>query len=140
MIVYQYCQVLEELSMYNGRIPNTCPDQLPVLAQNPASPCRLFIPCYHSTDSYSDSTMPGGNNKVKTAKQLQGELPSDALLSEYGLHATSVIRITDVGVFWRLSAGKKGTGKKDLHPESRRVKQAARVELRTKRVTEVGWL
>ncbi|KAK9894750.1 hypothetical protein P389DRAFT_173907 [Cystobasidium minutum MCA 4210] len=32
--------------------------------------------------------------------------------------------------------GKKGTGRKDLHPESRRVKQAARVELRTKRVTE----
>lgn len=40
--------------------------------------------------------------------------------------------------FGHFHIGKKGTGKKDLHPESRRVKQAARVELRTKRVTEVG--
>lgn len=33
--------------------------------------------------------------------------------------------------------GKKGNGKKDLHPQSRRVKQAARVDLREKRLKEV---
>ena len=32
--------------------------------------------------------------------------------------------------------GKKGNGSKDLHPKSRRVKQAARVELRTKKVAD----
>lgn len=32
--------------------------------------------------------------------------------------------------------GKTGNGKKDLHPKSRRVKQAARVDLRTKRVSD----
>lgn len=34
--------------------------------------------------------------------------------------------------------GKKGNGQKDLHPDSRRVKQAARVDLRTKRITAVS--
>jgi hypothetical protein len=36
--------------------------------------------------------------------------------------------------------GKKGNGKNDLHPKSRRVKQAVRVELRTKRIGEVRFI
>lgn len=34
--------------------------------------------------------------------------------------------------------GRKGNGKKDLHPNSRRLKQATRVDLRNKKVADVG--
>lgn len=72
-----------------------------------------------------------GNNKVKTAKQLQGEYLCALTVS---IKPSDKYR-ADVSP---LFTGKKGNGKKDLHPESRRVKQAARVELRTKRVTGVS--